>query len=39
MPLAMSRPWKHPDSGVYWFRRAVPADLREPVGKRKEKKV
>jgi hypothetical protein len=37
MPLAMSRPWKHPDSGVYWFRRAVPADLRALVGKREEK--
>lgn len=33
MPLAMSRPWKHPDS----VRRAVPADLRELFGKREEK--
>lgn len=24
MPLAMSRPWKHPDDGVYWFRRVCP---------------
>ena len=38
MPLSMSRPWKHPDSGVYWFRRAVPADLRARVGKREEKR-
>ena len=38
MPLNMSRPWKHPDSGVYWFRRAVPADLRVLVGKREEKR-
>lgn len=38
MPLAMSRPWKHPDSGVYWFRRGVPADLRALVGKREEKR-
>ena len=38
MPLSMSRPWKHPDSGVYWFRRAVPADLRTLVGKREEKR-
>lgn len=37
MPLSMSRPWKHPNSGVYWFRRAVPADLRALVGKREEK--
>lgn len=38
MPLAMSRPWKHPDSGVYWFRRGVPAELRALVGKREEKR-
>ena len=38
MPLSMSRPWKHPDSGVYWFRRVVPADLRALVGKREEKR-
>lgn len=38
MPLTMSRPWKHPDSGVYWFRRAVPAELRALVGKREEKR-
>jgi hypothetical protein len=39
MPLAMSRPWKHPKSGVYWLRRAVPADLRRLVGKREEKQT
>ena len=38
MPLIMSRPWKHPDSGVYWLRKAVPVDLRALVGKREEKK-
>jgi integrase len=38
MPLSMSRPWKHPNSGMYWFRKAVPADLRALVGKREEKK-
>jgi len=36
MPSSMSPPWKHP-SGVYWFRRGVPADLRTLVGKREEK--
>lgn len=36
MPLAMSRPWKHPDSGVYWLRE--PEDLRALVGKREEKR-
>ena len=37
MALAMSRPWKHPKTGVYWLRKAVPADLRVAVGKREEK--
>jgi hypothetical protein len=39
MPLAMSRPWKHPKSVVYWLRRAVPAELRRLVGKREEKQT
>ncbi len=30
--LRMSRPWKHPDSDVYYFRKAVPDDLREEIG-------
>lgn len=34
MVLAMARPFKHPKTGVYWFRRVVPKDLREAVGKR-----
>ncbi|RTL51779.1 MAG: site-specific integrase [Bradyrhizobiaceae bacterium] len=38
MVLAMSRPWKHPDSGVYWFRKRVPEELRSLVGKREEKR-
>ena len=38
MPLAMSRPWKHPNSGVYWLRKGVPDDLRALVGKREEKR-
>ena len=37
MPLMTSRAWKHPKSGVYWFRKAVPADLRSAVGKVEEK--
>lgn len=28
MVLSMSRPWKHPKTGVYYFRKAVPKDLR-----------
>ncbi|WP_309500898.1 MULTISPECIES: DUF6538 domain-containing protein [Bradyrhizobium] len=37
MPLAMSRPWKHPKTGIYQLRKAVPDDLRQLVGKREEK--
>jgi len=28
MVLAMSRPWKYPVTHVYYFRKAVPDDLR-----------
>ncbi len=38
MALAMSRPWKHPKTGIYWLRKAVPEDLRSLVGKREEKR-
>jgi hypothetical protein len=38
MTLAMSRPWKHPNSGVYWLRKRVPDDLRALIGKREEKR-
>jgi len=27
----MALPWKHPKTGVYWFRRRVPADLRDKI--------
>lgn len=37
MTLAMSRPWKHPKTGIYWLRKGVPEALRELVGKREEK--
>jgi hypothetical protein len=33
MALAMSRPQKHPKTGVYWIRKRVPADLVPVVGK------
>jgi integrase len=33
MVLSMSRPWKHPKTGVYWYRKAVPTRLRAAVGK------
>ena len=34
MSLAMIRPFKHPQTGVYWVRKAVPVALRAVVGKR-----
>jgi len=37
MVLAMSRPWKHPTTGIYWLRKRVPDDLRAAVAKREEK--
>jgi integrase len=37
MALAMARPWKHPKTGVYWFRKRVPASLQPSVGKSEEK--
>ena len=37
MALAMTRPWKHPKSGIYWLRKRVPDDLLAAVGKREEK--
>ncbi len=37
MVLAMSRLFKHPKTGVYYFRKAVPDDLRAIIGKREEK--
>ncbi|WP_456763202.1 DUF6538 domain-containing protein [Bradyrhizobium sp. USDA 4011] len=33
----MSRPWKHPKTGIYQLRKVVPDDLRKLVGKREEK--
>jgi hypothetical protein len=37
MALAMSRPFKHPATGIYWLRKRVPEDLRAVLGKREEK--
>lgn len=37
MGLRMATPWKHPQSGIYWLRRRVPADLVGLVGRREEK--
>lgn len=37
MSLAMSRPFKHPTTGVYYLRKRVPHDLVPVVGRREEK--
>src|SRR3954471_23913552 len=39
MPLAMSRPWKHPKTGIYWLRKRVPDELVKLIGKREELKT
>ena len=33
MVLNMSRPWKHPKTGVYWLRKRVPRDIATRVGR------
>ena len=33
MALSMSRPWKHPKTGIFWLRKRVPKDLVSIVGK------
>jgi hypothetical protein len=38
MALAMTRPWKHPKTGVYWLRKRVPDTLQQLVGKREERR-
>ena len=37
MVLSMARPWKHPKTGVYYYRRVVPESLRVAVGKVEER--
>ena len=38
MALTMTRPWKHPKTGVYWLRKRVPDTLQQLVGKREERR-
>lgn len=38
MALSMSRPWKHPKTGVYWLRKRIPNDLRPILRKLEEKR-
>ena len=37
MASMMARPWKHPKTGFYWYRRRVPGDLVQAFGKAEEK--
>ncbi|MDE0924129.1 DUF6538 domain-containing protein [Aurantimonas coralicida] len=37
MVLRMARPWKHPNSGVFYLRVRVPSDLVSLVGRKLEK--
>jgi integrase len=39
MALSMARPFKHPDTGMYWLRKRVPDDLRAVLGKREVKQT
>jgi integrase len=39
MVLYMARPFKHPKTGVYWFRKVVPIALRSIVGKVEERRT
>lgn len=34
MVLPMARPFKHPKTGIYWFRKRVPADLVDATGRK-----
>ena len=37
MALTMARPYKHPQTGIYWLRKVVPEPLRAIVGQRELK--
>src|SRR5688572_24979829 len=37
MVLAMSRPFQHPKTGVFWLRKRVPTDLVSVLGKVEER--
>jgi len=36
MGLKMATPFRHPQSGIFWYRRRVPADLIQLVGRKEE---
>jgi hypothetical protein len=33
MAFKMASPYRHPDTGVYWFRKRAPAAVRAKVGR------
>lgn len=35
----MAQPWQHPDSGIYYYRKAIPADVREAFDGKTVRKV
>lgn len=37
MILPTARPWRHPKTGTYWFRRRIPKDLQLLLGRSEEK--
>ncbi len=38
MVLSMTQPFKHPKTGIYYYRKVVPEPLRAAIGKREEKR-
>ena len=38
MALAMTRPWRHPATSIFWLRKRVPDDLRPLLGRTEEKR-
>jgi len=39
MPMPFARPWRHPKTGMYWFRRRVPKELRSLLGRCEERRT
>src|SRR5690349_18825621 len=39
MSIRMAPPWKHPKTGVWWYRKVIPPALRVSIGKREIKKT
>lgn len=39
MPMSFARPWRHPKTGMYWFRRRVPKELQPLLGRCEERRT